>query len=282
MKRLLLFAVTAISLQLVFAQDADEEGCKDHPFFNRLPNFRIAGCTNNFNVVPVRFSASKQEEKEGQVTKIGYSFSPADEQTKPPSPLQVLKNYENAIVKNGGKKVYSSNGGDGFQGATFTLNSNDRTYWVTIDNMTPGRDDVCDGFELSIVEMEPMKQDIAAAEMFETLNKTGFVALYINFETGKSTIKSESQPTVAQIVEMLKVNPSLKVSIEGHTDNTGSAASNKVLSEARATAVMKAVIDAGIETTRLSAKGWGQEKPLADNSSEQGRSKNRRVEIVKM
>ena len=127
-----------------------------------------------------------------------------------------------------------------------------------------------------------MKQDIAAGEMLESLNKNGSVALYINFETGMADIKPASQNIVAQIAEMLKANPGLKVSIEGHTDNTGTAAGNKTLSDARAKAVMKAVVSGGIEAGRLSAKGWGQEKPVADNNTEDGKARNRRVEIVKM
>ncbi len=81
---------------------------------------------------------------------------------------------------------------------------------------------------------------------------------------------------------MLKSNPSLKVSIEGHTDNAGKAAANKTLSDSRANAVMKALIEEDINKSRLSAKGWGQEKPVADNATDEGRAKNRRVEIVKV
>ncbi|MCW3111024.1 MAG: OmpA/MotB domain protein, partial [Segetibacter sp.] len=84
------------------------------------------------------------------------------------------------------------------------------------------------------------------------------------------------------IATMLKDNVALKVSIEGHTDNTGVPATNKVLSENRAKAVMNAISAKGIAANRLSSKGWGQEKPVADNKTEEGRAKNRRVEIVKM
>lgn len=281
MKKMLLLAISAFLFQLSFAQDADEEGCKDHPLFNRMPKFRIGACISNFNAVAVRYAAEKTEEKEGNVTKIGYSFHPANEEEKPPSPLQVIRNYENAILKNGGKKLYSSIN-DGPMGASFLLTQKEKTYYVVIDNMTPGRDDVCDGYELIIIETAPMKQEIAATEMFEALEREGSVALYFNFETGKSTIKPESQKTVDQIAEMMKANPSLKVSIEGHTDNVGTLLNNKTLSEARAKAVMKAVTAAGIDASRLAAKGWGHEKPVADNKTEEGKAKNRRVEIVKM
>jgi outer membrane protein OmpA-like peptidoglycan-associated protein len=81
---------------------------------------------------------------------------------------------------------------------------------------------------------------------------------------------------------MLQKNPDVKVSIEGHTDNFGNIASNKTLSENRAKAVMDALIAKGISKTRLSSKGWGSTKPVADNATEEGKAANRRVEIVKM
>ena len=77
-------------------------------------------------------------------------------------------------------------------------------------------------------------------------------------------------------------NPGLKISIEGHTDSTGTAVRNKTLSQQRAESVVSALVKAGIDAKRLSAKGWGQDNPIADNKTEEGRAKNRRVEIVKM
>jgi outer membrane protein OmpA-like peptidoglycan-associated protein len=107
------------------------------------------------------------------------------------------------------------------------------------------------------------------------------VALYINFDTGKSDIKPESKGIIDQIAALLQAHPELKVSIEGHTDNVGTPQNNKTLSLQRAKSVMNAVVQKGIAAARLTAVGWGQEKPIADNRSEEGRAKNRRVEIVK-
>jgi outer membrane protein OmpA-like peptidoglycan-associated protein len=107
------------------------------------------------------------------------------------------------------------------------------------------------------------------------------VTLYINFDTNKATIKPESKPIVDQIVVLLKDNFGLNVSIEGHTDSTGIPAKNKTLSQERAQSVVNALVAAGIDKKRLSAVGWGQEKPMADNKTEEGKAKNRRVEIVK-
>jgi OOP family OmpA-OmpF porin len=117
--------------------------------------------------------------------------------------------------------------------------------------------------------------------MLDALNKTGFIALYLNVDTGKSTMAPGSLPVVEQIVKLLKDNPGLSVSVQGHTDNIGTPANNKTLSERRARSVMTAVVNGGVAAGWLGALGWGQEKPLADNDSEAGRAKNRRVEIVK-
>ncbi len=77
------------------------------------------------------------------------------------------------------------------------------------------------------------------------------------------------------------VSANIKISIEGHTDNVGNATSNKKLSDDRAKSVMNVLIAKGIDKSRLSAIGWGQEKPVADNRTDEGKAKNRRVEIVK-
>jgi outer membrane protein OmpA-like peptidoglycan-associated protein len=280
MKQIILTMAMTLAISAAALAQEDAEGCKDHPMFSRLSNFNISECSKNFNEIQFYTSAENTIAKEGTVTKLTYIFND-DPESKSPSPYQVIKNYENAIMKNNGKKIYSSTGNDGYQGATFTLTTNGIEYWVMIDNMVPGHPDICYGFDLYILEIEAMKQEIQANEIFEALNKNGFIALHINFATDKSDIKPESQKIIDQIVEMLKSNPSLKISIEGHTDNVGSSASNKTLSENRAKSVMTAIITQGIDKTRLSAKGFGQEKPIAENSTEDGRAKNRRVEIVK-
>jgi len=122
---------------------------------------------------------------------------------------------------------------------------------------------------------------VKANKLLEELNRNGFIALYINFDTGKWDLKADGTATVAEIVKMLKSAPALKIAIEGHTDNVGQAAANKTLSEKRAQSVMAAVVAGGIDPKRLSAAGFGSERPVADNRGEDGRAKNRRVELVK-
>lgn len=126
-----------------------------------------------------------------------------------------------------------------------------------------------------------MKQDITANNIFEDINRDGHIALYINFDTGKSLIRDESKPIIEQIVQMLKTNPDLKLGVDRHTDNLGSPESNKTLSMEKAKSVVAALVSNGVAAERLSASGYRQEKPIGDNNTEEGRAVNRRVELVK-
>ena len=109
-----------------------------------------------------------------------------------------------------------------------------------------------------------------------------FITYGITFDVGKSTIKPESMGEINRIVELMKENPDLKFSVEGHTDSTGNAASNQTLSEARSQAVVDKLVENGISRDRLAAAGKGQTSPIADNGTDEGRAKNRRVEFVKI
>ena len=102
----------------------------------------------------------------------------------------------------------------------------------------------------------------------------------IHFEHDSATIKAESHNLLNQIAQVLKDNPHVKkVRIEGHTDDTGTAAYNKKLSKERAAAVRDYLVAQGIEAARLTAEGLGQTRPIADNATDEGKAKNRRVEF---
>ena len=101
----------------------------------------------------------------------------------------------------------------------------------------------------------------------------------ILFDTGKATIKPESVTVMVDIIQILKEYPNAQFTVEGHTDSVGSSASNQRLSEARANSVRDFLINEGIDHSRLSAIGFGEEKPIASNATRIGRKQNRRVEI---
>lgn len=106
--------------------------------------------------------------------------------------------------------------------------------------------------------------------------------LYINFDFNKATIRPDGKPIVAQVLKLMKDNPDLKLAIHGYTDNIGSQSYNLALSQQRAAAVVDVLVGSGISRSGLSSDGFGSGQPIADNRTEKGRAKNRRVELVKM
>jgi OOP family OmpA-OmpF porin len=115
------------------------------------------------------------------------------------------------------------------------------------------------------------------------VNKCGcWVIKGINFSTNKADIRSESYAGLDEVVAVLKENPTLKVEVQGHTDNTGAEDYNQALSEKRANAVMNYFVEKGIAKDRLSAKGYGMSKPVASNDTREGRFQNRRVQLKPM
>jgi OmpA-OmpF porin, OOP family len=137
---------------------------------------------------------------------------------------------------------------------------------------------------LGFVELKEFKQTIqkySAEGMKKEIDATGKAIVNINFDTDKASLKADGQEVVNQITALLKGTPALKLSIEGHTDNTGSVERNKALSTDRANAVVLALVSAGIGKDNLKAAGFGSDKPLVANDSEANKAKNRRVELVK-
>jgi outer membrane protein OmpA-like peptidoglycan-associated protein len=135
------------------------------------------------------------------------------------------------------------------------------------------------------VEREIMKQEITAnAEaMGNDINATGHVSIYgIYFDTGKADIKPESDAAIAEIAKLLTNNGALKVYVVGHTDNVGSFDANMKLSKDRADAVARVLTSKhSIAADRLKAYGVSSLSPVTSNDTDEGRAKNRRVELVK-
>jgi len=250
-----------------FALEKDAGGCKDHPLISRMNNFYISGCEKSFNSFDFYLKEGTKT-LEGERTKIQYYLQEGSPQ---PSFLQIRRNYGNALKNIGGTVLF-----DEERRGTYKVVKGGKEVWIALEAFNEGRT-----YELVVLEMEAMNQEVTADAMYDALNKDGFIALYINFDTGKSDIKPESMTIIDQIAALLKAHADLMVSIEGHTDNVGTPQSNKTLSQQRAKSVMTAVVQKGIAADRMAAVGWGQEKPIADNRSEDGRAKNRRVEVVK-
>ena len=122
-----------------------------------------------------------------------------------------------------------------------------------------------------------------AVPLYDRMMSDGkFITYGITFDVGKATIKPESMGEINRIVTLMTENPDLKFSVEGHTDSTGNPTSNQTLSEQRSQAIVAKLVELGIAQDRLTAVGKGQNSPIADNNTDEGRAKNRRVEFVKI
>jgi outer membrane protein OmpA-like peptidoglycan-associated protein len=263
-----------------FSTIGAESEFKDTPYFTGMPSYKITDASDR-EFADYRFYNGKNcTTVEGKKHHRAYTL---EEDAKQSSELQISRNYANAVTRMGGTVVFEGecSGADcaencGYRMMVGKVIKGGNELWIEIVSFNGGGD-----YYLTVIAKEAMKQDITASSMLDVLNREGHIALYINFDTGKSTIKPESKPIIEQIVQMMKANPELNISVEGHTDNVGAPKSNKALSDDRAKAVVLAIVAQGIGTKRLSALGHGQDKPIADNKTEEGRAKNRRVELVK-
>lgn len=277
------------------AAQEDEAGCKDHPLFNRMPGFRIADCEQTqFDLKRFPVGPSKGEGEMAKLTDIEgayfFLYYGLTDGTTKPSPLQIMRNFQNAAKKSGGSvlaefpgwckatvdETLGRNNTCIHYGTTMKFVGKGKETWAFVEATSDG-----EGYEVNLVEREVMKQDIAVNELRERLDKDGFIALYINFETGSATMPADSMSQLEEVAQLLKADPALRLEVGGHTDNVGTPESNQKLSEARAQSVVAALVKQGIAAARLTAKGYGQTAPIADNRTDDGRAKNRRVELVK-
>jgi OmpA-OmpF porin, OOP family len=303
MKKLALFSLLLITALLLTAnhaaaQDpaADAEGCKDYPLFNRMPNHHIYECqhldfeSRNFPIGPgLPEGKTKLIEVEGAFTFLKYELN---EGAKPLSGLQLMRNFENATRKAGG--TIQGTYPDWCQ-TEFKHDSrfgNNCTNWsVSMKFTVSGKEvfaymqrasDTSYGFY--VIERQGMNQNIviSAADLQQGLKDTGHIAVYdILFDTGKSDINPESEKSLKEIGTLMSQNASLKLHVVGHTDNVGDIAMNMKLSQARAAAVVAALTGKyGVAAARLSAFGAGPYAPVASNKTDEGKAKNRRVELV--
>jgi OOP family OmpA-OmpF porin len=265
------------------------------PYFGLIEGYR-RGAHDNKDVEFDRyefFDGTKIIPIEGRLATIAADGSKA-------SAFQVFKTYEALVTGMGGVKVFEGKGEDmdivrqefsdmrhrspvygTDQMGIYMVRTPDSEIWVEA-YINPNHRGP---YYLTVVEKKALEVKaslLPAEEMKKELDAKGHVALYINFDFDKADIKPESQPIIEQIVKLLKNNPSVNLTVEGHTDNIGTPVYNKQLSEARAKSVVGALTAQGIEAQRLKAAGYGQDKPIADNSTDGGRAKNRRVELVKM
>lgn len=264
---LVLFAASSVLAQ----NETDVKGSLDHPLFTRMPGYYISDYNvKEFDKFISSYLSGQDENWEGKVTRLAYYIMTGAKQA---SMLQIARNYENAAKEIGGKILV--NEGRVIEGK---IEKDRGVTYVHVEAFNDGRN-----YDVIVVETGAMKQDVVAdaAALSASIAATGKVAVYgIYFDTGKSVVKPESTPALEEITKLMKQNGSLTLYVVGHTDNVGALDYNLKLSADRADAVVKALIGRGIVASRLKGAGVGPYCPVASNRTEEGKAKNRRVELV--
>ncbi len=280
---------------------ADAATLDDHPLVSRYegstPTRRDEEAFQSFRlitgVVPDSLDFESLE-LAGRLTRINYE-NPADR-----SALEILANYEQAIIGAGGEVIFTcreTECGPGFAGSRWGR-FNGSIHLPGVGGYVAGRiaagEDVAyvavgvakRRHQVTVIEVEDMETGLVTIDpeaLGQELDRLGHVAIPgVYFDTGKATLTSESAEALDAMAAILSARPTLAAWVVGHTDWTGAFELNASLSDARAKAVVDALVSShGIDPVRLEGRGVGPLAPRAANDTEAGRSSNRRVELVR-
>jgi OmpA-OmpF porin, OOP family len=287
------------------AQRPDREGCKDDPLISRYPGSSLNGCFekdfDEFNLMLGKNNEagkfSKSLPLEGKIA--GFTYQAPDGR----STLEVFRNYQQALSRGGFQTLFNCSKDDCIEGRfnmPLMYASGEWEQWgggnprfiaaklprpqgdVYAAVMVVGDPPYVTEYLVEVKPMETGLITVNAAGLEAGLTQAGHVEVPgIFFDFNKSELKPESKPALDEVAKMMKERTAVKVWVVGHTDSVGTVEANQKLSEARAAAVAKALVaNYGISAARLKGYGVGPLAPVASNASDDGRAKNRRVELV--
>ncbi|MFB3815932.1 MAG: OmpA family protein [Terriglobales bacterium] len=249
----------------------DRKGCEDSKVLSRMSGCFIHFCRNaGYDAAKFRIKGPKgvtDETVEGVTERIDYQCAPET------SMIEIIRNVEQALRRAGFTIKFQQ---DGANWAGVTGQKGPQWVWVQSRRGS---------YHLQTVRAKALDQQIEAnAEGWaQQIEQTGRASIYgINFDTGKATIRPDSASVLAEVLSLLQKNPAWRLAVTGHTDNVGGKAMNLALSKQRAQSVVAWLTARGIADDRLLAGGFGDLAPIADNTSEVGRAKNRRVDLIKL
>lgn len=285
---------------------SDEEKAKDHPMMSRYPGADLE-YVRKTDTETFEFPFAKNAASETPLKLTGDLYRHLYE-IQNTSTLKVYENYKTALTKGGFsflsqcELTQCGNDEDTQKlGGKISINknvyNNYRNPYYLLAKKTISDRNVYIALFIGAYETEVAVQQVIleeksvqtglitvnADELTQQIETDGKALIYgIYFDTGKASIKPESKPTLDAIAELLKKNPSLLLYVVGHTDDTGSVAANLELSKQRAKSVADALVSGyQIAASRLQAEGVGPYAPASNNTSDAGKQKNRRVELVK-
>jgi OOP family OmpA-OmpF porin len=268
-----LFTTIAIP---VFAQEpgVDDNDCKPSPLMSRMPGCGIYECFkkdfDSYDVVINKAGDAKTLEGEVDHSKL---VCPANG-----SQLQLQRNAEAALKKAGYTVIFSGKHQNHDNPA---LTAQKGAQWIMVQTSAFNEFPT---YELTGVLVKEMAQEMTASAqaMSDAIAKSGKLDVYgITFATGQAAITPASNQVLSDVLAVLTANADWRLRLEGHTDNVGDKAANLKLSNARAAAVAAWLTANGIDAARVSVAGLGDTQPVADNATEDGRARNRRVVLVK-
>lgn len=305
MQKLFLLIFLFGSIQTANAQ-TDKEGSKDHPLIQRFNQSYIYDYEETsfepYTLVTGRSNGSEftgTKEIEGKIYRIFYSLP-----TDAGSVYEIFSNYLNALKSSGAEILFNCKNaedcgkyfwdhlrkldgkiqmpayyGEELAYIAAKFSKGETGYYITI---IPGYGLSEMGYEVTVIEVKEMQQQITLDGIEKAMDEKGKVSLYgILFDTGSDVIQPSSFAEIELIAKYLKNRSAVKVYIVGHTDNTGSYQTNMDLSNRRANAVKEVLTSKyGIAADRMTPSGVGPVAPERKNTTESGRAKNRRVEIV--
>ncbi|NMM47738.1 OmpA family protein [Marinigracilibium pacificum] len=274
LQRIFILVLTGvIGSYYTYAQSISE--CDQKSLFSPMPNHEARQCEiKEFDSYSITRNTENGNYEsfnvEGEVHKVSYDWK--GEWSKRPSNVQIYRNYQNAVEKQGGELLYESGS------AYFKLKKSNNTYYIEVFADGSGM------YNVTTIKESSMKQDVvySAQEINKIINQEGQITFYgIYFYTNKATLKTESDNTLKEIANFLKANKGKQVYIVGHTDNTGNHDYNLKLSKERAETVVKTLVNNfGVSASQLTAEGVGELCPVASNNSEKDKALNRRVVMV--
>lgn len=268
------FVMLAVPALAQDPNEPDEEGCKPSPLMTKMTGCRIFECVkkdfDSYDVVINKAGETKTLEGAGDHVKFVCQAST--------SQLQLFRNAEAALRKSGYTIVFSGRHESSNHPAVIAQNG---AQWIAVQTEQINEFPT---YEQTAVLVKAMTQEMSASAqaMSDAIAKSGKLDVYgITFATGQATITAASDQVLSDVLAVLAANADWRLQIQGHTDNVGDKAANMKLSAMRAAAVATWLANKGIDQARLQVQGYGDTQPVADNATEDGRARNRRVALVK-
>jgi outer membrane protein OmpA-like peptidoglycan-associated protein len=266
------------SITVLAVQDSEK---LEHPVIKPMPGANLierSSSHESYFTLTLRINEGTtrvSKDVSGEYWRLRYEMlDSSGEKIKKISGGEIVENYISAALEKGGKEHSK-----GSNYLVFSVPRKDGgTTWVKL--ITALAD-----YTLEIIDEKPLVPVLSfgAEELKKALDEEGRIAVYgINFAVDSDRLQLGAEKVLAEFVRLMTLYPDLKIEIQGHTDNTGAAQHNLDLSGKRAETVQKFIVLYGIEPSRLVSKGYGMTMPIESNDTEEGRAKNRRVELVKV